>query len=85
VLSNNMQVNLPPEFAYQIDSVARLKSEVTVTGYQRQTAAGKTVIDATSITANGQTIAVPAGPAVPGSAPSPPPPNGAPPPPPPQN
>ena len=85
VLSNNMQVNLPPEFAYQIDSVARLKSEVTVNGYQRQTAAGKTVIDATSITANGQTIAVPAGPAVPGSAPSPPPPNGAPPPPPPQN
>ena len=82
-----MQVNLPPEFAYQIeiDSVARLKSEVTVTGYQRQTASGKTVIDATSITANGQTIAVPAGPAVPGSAPSPPPPNGAPPPPPPQN
>ena len=48
VLSNNMQVNLPPEFAYQTDSVARLKSEVTVTGYQRQTAAGKTVIDAKS-------------------------------------
>jgi len=78
-----MQVNFPPEFAYQIDSVARLKSEVTVTGYQRQTATGKTILDAMSITANGQSIVVPAGPAGPGSAPPPPPPNGLVPPPPP--
>jgi hypothetical protein len=83
VLSNNMQVNFPPEFAYQIDSVARLKSEVTVTGYQRQSATGKTILDAMSITANGQTIVVPA---LPGSAPPPAPPNGfVPPPPSPQN
>jgi hypothetical protein len=74
VLSNNMQVNFPPEFAYQIDSVTRLKSEVTVTGYQRQTATGKIILDAMSITAGGQIIAVPAGPAGPGSAPPPPPP-----------
>lgn len=72
VLSNNMQVNLPPEFAYQTDSIARLKSEITVTGYPRQTATGKTILDAISITANGQTIAVPAGPAGPGAAPPPP-------------
>jgi hypothetical protein len=75
VLSNNMQVNFPPEFPGQIDSIARLKSEVNVTGYARQTATGKTILDAISITANGQTIAVPAGPAGPGSAPPPPPQN----------
>lgn len=32
--------------AYQIDSVARLKSEVTASGHQRQTATGKTILDA---------------------------------------
>lgn len=74
VLSNNMQVNLPPEFAYQTESIARLKAEITVTAYPRQTATGKTILDAISITANGQTIAAPAGPAGPGSAPPPPPP-----------
>jgi hypothetical protein len=72
VLSNNMQVNFPPEFAGQIESIARLKSEIIVTGYPRQTATGKTILDAISITANGQTIAAPAGPAGP-SAPPPPP------------
>lgn len=82
MLSNNMQVNFPPEFAYQIDSIARLKSEVTVTGYQRQSAAGKIIIDATSITASGQTIAVTPRPPGPGNT-APPPPDGGPPPPPP--
>jgi hypothetical protein len=72
VLSNNMQVNLPLEFAYQTESIARLKSEITVIGYPRQTATGKTILDAISITANGQTIAAPA--AGPSSAPPLPPP-----------
>jgi hypothetical protein len=71
VLSNNIQVNLPPEFAYQTEPIARLKSEITVTGYPRQTATRKTILDAISITANGQTIAGSGGP---GSAPPPAPP-----------
>lgn len=74
MLSNSMQVNFPPAFADQIDSIVRLKAEVTVTGYQRQSAAGKVIIDATSITANGQTVSAPSEPAGPGNAPPPPPP-----------
>jgi hypothetical protein len=74
VLSSGVQVNFPPDFSQQLESVARLKSEVTVTGYTRQTATGKTILDAISVNANGQTIAAPAGPAGPGSAPPPPPP-----------
>lgn len=74
LLSNGTQVNFPPEIGDQVTALAKSKSEVTIAGYQRQSATGKTILDAISITLNGQTIAVPAGPAGTRSAPPPPPP-----------
>ncbi len=76
LLSNGMQVNLAPEMSEQIVAAAKLKSEVTVTGYQRQSATGKAILDAITITAGGQTIAAPAGAAGQRSGPPPPPANG---------
>jgi hypothetical protein len=79
LLSNGMLVSFPPEAGEQIAAVAKVKSEVIIAGYQRQGATGKTILDAIAITADGQTIAVPVGPAGPRYAPPPPPPpvNGA--------
>jgi hypothetical protein len=79
LLSNGMLVSFPPETGEQIATVAKVKSEVIIAGYQRQSATGKTILDAITITANGQTIAVPVGPAGLRNAPPPPPPpsNGA--------
>lgn len=56
VLSNGTQVNLPPETGEQVASLVKSKSEVTVNGYARQSVSGRTILDATSITADGQTI-----------------------------
>lgn len=72
LLSNGMQVNLPPEVSEQFPSLAKLKSEVSISGYPRQTASGKTILDATSITAGGQSIMIPTQPAGPRTAPPPP-------------
>lgn len=77
LLSNGTQVNFPPETGEQFSSLGKSKSEVTINGYARQSAAGRTILDATSITANGQTISVPAQPAGPRNAPPPPPPSPA--------
>jgi hypothetical protein len=80
LLSNGVLVSFPPETGEQIATVAKVKSEVIIAGYQRQSATGKTILDAFTITAEGQTIAVPVGPAGPRNAPPPPPPppsNGA--------
>ena len=79
LLSNGVLVSFPPETGEQIATVAKVKSEVIIAGYQRQSAIGKTILDAITITADGQTIAVPVGPAGLRNAPPPPPPpaNGA--------
>jgi hypothetical protein len=75
LLSNGMLVSFPPETGEQIATVAKVKSEVIIAGYQRQSATGKTILDAITIAVDGQTIAVPVGPR---NAPPPPPPsNGA--------
>lgn len=80
VLTNGTQVNLPPGFGEQIAESAKIKSEVTVAGYERQSAAGRKLLDAITVTAGGQTFAVPAGPAGARDAtpPAPPPPAGGP-------
>jgi hypothetical protein len=67
-------VNFPPNVGEQFASLARPKSEVSIAGYPRQTASGKTILDATSVTAGGQSIVIPAQPAGPRTAPPPPPP-----------
>jgi hypothetical protein len=73
VLANGTQVNFPPELGEQITALAKLKSEVSVVGYQRQTVAGKTIFDAVTITANAQTLSTTPTPG-PRTAPPPPPP-----------
>jgi hypothetical protein len=62
LLANGTQVNFPPELGEQITLLAKVKSDVSVVGYQRQTVAGKTILDAVTITANGQTISTPPAP-----------------------
>ena len=74
LLSNGTQVNFPPEMGTQIASIAKEKSQVSVVGYSRQSISGRNVVDATSITAGGQTITAPAVQQVP----PPPPPAGGP-------
>ena len=71
VLSNGVQVNLGPNVGTQVASLVKLGSEMNVTGYRRQSASGRTVLDAESFTANGQTISMPT---APGALPPPPPP-----------
>jgi hypothetical protein len=74
VLSNGTQVNVPPEAGGQLGSLGKSKSEITVSGYARQSVSGRSILDATSITANGQTVSVLAQLAEPRSALPPPPP-----------
>jgi hypothetical protein len=61
LLSNGTLVNFPPEMGSQLASVAKEKSQVSVVGYSRQSISGRNVVDATSMTAGGQTITSPAG------------------------
>lgn len=74
LLSNGTQVNVPREIGEQLTSIAKGKSEVTIHGYPRQSATGKTILAPTSITVSGQSIPIPAQPAGPWNAPPPPPP-----------
>ena len=74
VLSNGMQVNVPPETGEQFGSLAKSKSEVIVSGHARPSVSGRTILDAISITANGQTVSVAAQLAEPRNALPPPPP-----------
>jgi hypothetical protein len=71
MLSNGTLVNLPLEMGSQLASIAKEKSQVSVVGYSRQSMSGRNVLDATSISAGGQTIVVPAG--AQGTPPPPPP------------
>ena len=77
LLSNGMQVNFPNEIGRQIFAIAKTNAQVSVVGYQRQGWTGKTIVDATSVTAKGQTMGVPAQSAGPMNPPPPPPANGA--------
>jgi hypothetical protein len=75
-----------PAFGENNASVLRPGASVSFSGFVRQTAAGRTVVEVQSITANGQTIVLNAMPAGPGGPMPPPPPRarrGGPPPPPP--
>jgi hypothetical protein len=74
LFANGTQVNFAPDAGEQIANLARVKSEVAVAGYQRQSTTGKTILDAITVTADGETVAVPAGPPQPLNAPPPPPP-----------
>jgi hypothetical protein len=74
LLSNGTLVNIPPEMGSQLASVTKEKSQVSVVGYSRQSISGRNVVDATSITAGGQTITALAG----QQGPPPPPPAGGP-------
>jgi hypothetical protein len=75
LLSNGTLVNFPPEMGVQIAGLAKVKSEVSVAGYQRQGTTGKTVFSAVTVTVDGQTFGIPGGQAQPPTAPPPPPPN----------
>lgn len=65
LISDGAQVNLGPETGNQLASMVKVGSEISVAGYRRQGASGRTVLDATSITANGQTVNVTVGPGAP--------------------
>jgi hypothetical protein len=76
LLSSGTQVNFPPEVGEQIGTFAKVKTEVSIVGFQRQSATGKAVVDATLITANGQTFVLSDRPTGPMNPPPPPPANG---------
>jgi hypothetical protein len=84
VLSNGVQVNVPAELGEQVAAITKVRSEISVSGYRRQSTSGKPLFDATSATANGQSVTVPASPDGSAAPPPPPPPPGEQPPPPPQ-
>jgi hypothetical protein len=73
LLSNGMQVNFPREISEQVRGLTRTNSQVTVVGFERQGWTGKTIVDAASVTAKGQTIGVPTQPVGTMNPPPPPP------------
>src|SRR5580698_715015 len=88
ILSDGTAVLLPPETGEQLRASVKEGSRITFTGISRPAAFNRLVVDAQSITANGQTFTVavappppPGGPGAPGIAGPPPPPDAPPPPP----
>ncbi|MGI8745107.1 MAG: OB-fold nucleic acid binding domain-containing protein [Bryobacteraceae bacterium] len=90
ILRDGTTVMVPPEFGAQLRSIAKQGSRITVSGVSRPGASGQVIIDAQTVTSNGQTMTVPAPPPPDPNAPPPPlgrrkGPRRAPPPPPPAN
>jgi hypothetical protein len=89
ILSDGTAVLLPPETGEQLRASVKEGSRITFTGISRPAAFNRLVVDAQSITANGQTFTAavappppPGGPGAPGITAPPPPPDAPPPPPP---
>ncbi|MDQ6678417.1 MAG: hypothetical protein M3Z09_14115 [Acidobacteriota bacterium] len=62
VLRDGTMVTFPPESGARLRSLAKEGSRITVSGTRRSGASGQVGVDAQTITANGQTITVPAAP-----------------------
>jgi hypothetical protein len=78
LLSNGVQVNFPREISEQVGDLARTNTQVSVVGFEHQGWTGKTIVDAASVIAKGQTIGLPTQPVGTMNPPPPPPPaNGA--------
>ncbi len=73
VLDRNVLVMLRPEFGATLANMARLGSRISVSGYERSGVNVQTVVEAQSITVNGQTLNVGAyaGPPPPAPVPGP--------------
>lgn len=89
ILSDGTAVFFPPETGEPLRASVREGSRITFTGVSRPAAFNRLVVDAQTITANGQTFTAaltpplpPGGPGAPGIAGPPPSPDGPPPPPP---
>ena len=89
ILSDGTAVFFPPETAEPLRASIKEGSRITFTGVSRPVAFNRVVVDAQTITANGQTFTAavappppPGGPGAAGIAGPPPPPDGPPPPPP---
>lgn len=75
ILTDGTVVLFPPESGQQMASIVREGSRISFMGYGRPGVTGRLVVNAQSITAHGQTYAMPPDPAGgPGGPPPPPPP-----------